>query len=142
MKNAIAGLCVLFVTAAVPVFAEDGQVADSTLSALGLGGMQTISDAEGMEVRGMSSSALTMGTSLIFGQIIDPDTKSFVAGSDVSMARSFEKRHGKGISSAKHVTGSALEMELEISSKLGKFEGELFGVAGGHGSTTNFIYIP
>jgi hypothetical protein len=142
MKNAIAGLCVLFVTAAAPVFAEDGQVADSTLSALGLGGMQTISDAEGMHVRGMSSKAFTRGTSLIFGQIIDPNTNSFVAGSDVNSAKSSQKGYGKLISSAKQVHGSALEMNIEIESKFGNFEGELFGVASGHGSATNFIYIP
>ena len=56
MKNAVAVFAVLL-AGAMPALAEDGRVSGTTLSALGLDGMEVVSDADGMEVRGMSSSA-------------------------------------------------------------------------------------
>jgi len=61
MKSALA-LVVVMVLFAVPAFA--GDVPQEALSALGLGGMQVVSDAEGMQVRGMSSRAF--GSSFSF----------------------------------------------------------------------------
>ena len=56
MKSALAMVVVMLMFAA-PAFAGDGNVSQGTLSSLGLGDMQTVSDAEGMQVRGMSSNA-------------------------------------------------------------------------------------
>ncbi len=139
MKNAIAGIALLLVVGATPVFAEDGQVADSTLAAIGLGDMQVVSDAEGMNVRGMSSSAMSMGTSLIFGQLLDPATKSFVVGSDVNVAGSTATNGGKNIvSQASHIQGSSLGLQLNVTTLTSNFSGILGGVAGGSGLAVAF----
>jgi hypothetical protein len=71
--------------AAQSAVADDGQVSPAALRALGLGSMQVASDAQGMQVRGRSSGfVLVKGTSLIFGQLLTPDTKNFVVGSSVN----------------------------------------------------------
>jgi opacity protein-like surface antigen len=70
---------------AVPAVADDGQVPQPTLRALGLSGIQVATDAQGMQVRGRSSAFVAVkGTSLIFGQLLTPDTKNFVVGSSVN----------------------------------------------------------
>ncbi len=72
-------LCAL----AGPALAGDGNVPGATLSAYGLGALQQVSDADGMQVRGMLVVDVK-GTSLIFGQLLTPDTKNFVVGSSVN----------------------------------------------------------
>ncbi len=69
MKKTLAFVLPMLV-AAMPAFADDGQVSRSALADLGLGGMAVVSDAAGMEVRGMSSSASAYGGSLVFGQLV------------------------------------------------------------------------
>jgi len=81
MRSVVAALVVLLVVAAAPVFAADGNVPDATLSSLGLGGMQVLSDAQGMQVRGMSSSANGSGLLLLSGSLFDPETGSSSLGS-------------------------------------------------------------
>lgn len=46
------------------VLAEDGNISQSDLAAFGLGGMQQVSDTEGMQVRGMASFTFIAGASL------------------------------------------------------------------------------
>ena len=78
-------LVALLALIAAPAFAVDGNVSASTLNSLGLSGMETVSDAQGMQVRGMASAfAMVKGTSLIFGQLVTPDTKNFVSFSSVN----------------------------------------------------------
>lgn len=68
-----------------PAFAEDGRVPQETLSSLGLGDLEVMSDVEGTEVRGRFSAAgMVKGTSLIVFQLLTPDTKNFVTGSSVN----------------------------------------------------------
>ena len=75
----IFSLFVLGLLCTTSVFAADGNVPASTLSSLGLGGMQRVSDVEGLKVRGQATATLsTNGTSLIFGQLVDPVTNSAV----------------------------------------------------------------
>jgi hypothetical protein len=71
MRNALA-LVVLLALIAVPAFAEEGTIPRATLVSLGLGDLQTMSDAEGMQVRGQATffSRVT-GTSVILGQLWD-----------------------------------------------------------------------
>jgi hypothetical protein len=84
MRSVLA-LGVVLLLFAAPAFAGDGNVPQGTLSSLGLGGMQVVSDAQGMQVRGLASSfGSVTGTSLIFGQLLTPDTKNFVIGSSVN----------------------------------------------------------
>ena len=84
MRNVLA-LVVLLTLVAAPAFAADGNVPAATLASLGLGDMQTVSDADGMQVRGMQSAfGMVKGTSLIFGQLLTPDTKNLVSFSSVN----------------------------------------------------------
>jgi opacity protein-like surface antigen len=71
MKNVLLVLAVL-VVCAVPAFAED--VPDAMLSALGLGGMQVVSDAQGMQVRGMSSASQGQVLPEFTLNLFDPST--------------------------------------------------------------------
>ena len=70
MKSALA-MAVVMVLCAAPAFAGDGNVPQGALSSLGLGDMQVLSDAEGMQVRGMSSSASTSSTFTFALSIVD-----------------------------------------------------------------------
>lgn len=111
--------------------AGDGQVSQSTLSQLGLGELQVMTEAEGMEVRGMSSNAMSMGTSLVFGQLIDPATKSVMAGSSINTAGA---NGGKwSFSFAKQSQDSSLHLNLHVWSWKSPFHGSLSGWAGGGG---------
>jgi hypothetical protein len=68
MRIALAFATLLVAWVAAPVFAEDGRVSQSTLAAMGLGGMEQLSDAQGKQVRGeglmflYSSSTARIGT--------------------------------------------------------------------------------
>ena len=74
MKAFLMLVAVFVALAAVPAVGGDRQVPQSTLRALGLGGMQ---------VRGRQSVSVK-GTSLIFGQLLTADTKNFLVGSSVN----------------------------------------------------------
>ena len=75
MKNATFSLvAILAVVIAAPALAEDGNVSQTTLSSLGLGDLQQMSDAEGTQVRGkFNGNGGVIGTSLISFQLLTPD---------------------------------------------------------------------
>ena len=56
----------------VPASAGDRNVPQSTLDALGLGGIQVVSDEAGMQLRGMSASSRTAAVSAFSVTIVDP----------------------------------------------------------------------
>jgi len=67
MKSLIAFASVLALSV-VPVFAGEGHVTDQSLAKMGLHGMQPLTDAQGMTIRGQSATAggfsvATLGTS-------------------------------------------------------------------------------
>ncbi len=138
MKNVVA-LAVLLALVAVPAFAEE--VPQATLSSLGLGDMQVVSDAQGMQVRGMQSAfGMVKGTSLIFGQLLTPDTKNFVTFSSVNEVDGnaettaadpmlLEKDHGVGM--AEPVT---LDVSFDEAGVVWTFGGSISGMVGGVGS--------
>jgi len=64
---------------AVPSLAGEGTVSKSTLNSLGLSGMQVMSDAEGMQIRGMHSSASSTSVNSVSVFLIDPATGSNTA---------------------------------------------------------------
>ena len=72
MKVALA-TAVLVVLVAVPALAGDGNVPQSTLASLGLGGMQKMSDDDGMQVRGN----FTFASSFSMFNIVIPPFGSF-----------------------------------------------------------------
>ncbi|MBI85706.1 MAG: hypothetical protein CMJ81_21130 [Planctomycetaceae bacterium] len=83
MRNFLALLGILLITG--PAFADTDRVTQDALSALGLGDLQSISDTDGMEIRGKASAfSMVRGTTTIFGQLTTPDTQNFVVGSDVN----------------------------------------------------------
>lgn len=88
----IATLSVLIFAGAAS--AEDGRVPQSTLASLGLGDMQILSDDAGMDVRGMSG-ATAWGTSVVSGLLLDPNTKSFLIGTDANMSGSTASGYSK-----------------------------------------------
>jgi hypothetical protein len=58
MKTLLALTSLVLITAGSAV-AGEGQVADQTLAKMGLGGMQVMTDADGMNVRGMAFVKVT-----------------------------------------------------------------------------------
>jgi hypothetical protein len=133
MRYSFCVVTVLLCLVAAPAFARDGSVPKSTLVRLGLAGMQTVSDQEGMQVRGMSGAARTLGRSLVNGLLISPDTKSFVFGSDVNSVAAEGERAGCGIIKVGHVHSSGVQLDLQVATEAGVFNGTLIGGAGGHG---------
>ena len=138
MKSAFA-LALALVLCAAPAFAGQGSVSQGTLSALGLGDLRAVSDAEGMQVRGKCSSfGMVKGTSLIFGQLVTPDTKNFVIGSSVNEvdANAESTAAGGALTLTKaHQVSLDLFLEVEFPSQT-SFYGYLGGMAGGGGSIT------
>lgn len=141
MRSVVAALVVLLVVAAAPAFAEE--VPQATLSSLGLGGMQVVSDAEGMQVRGMSSAfGMVKGTSLIFGQLLTPDTKNFVIGSSVNeVDANAETTISGGLLTLEK--GHAVDLILGLDVTLpdtSSYSGAIVGGAGGAGLVQ--VYLP
>lgn len=126
---AIVAVCLM----AAPAMA--GEIPQGALADLGLGGMETISDAQGMQVRGKSSNAVVSGTSLVFGQLVfdSPLGTQFVAGSDVNHYFSSAENAGLNASSTVNgASGSGLILNLGpiISGGAVQFQGTLTGQAG------------
>jgi hypothetical protein len=134
MRYALSIIVMLSFLYAAPVLADDGHVSQSTLSVLGLGGLEVVSDAEAMQVRGMSGNAWTQGLSIVSGLLIDPNTKSYVWGSDVNMAHASAENAGlQVLTQAEHAQSSAVALDLQVTSVPGIYSGVLAGTAGGSG---------
>ena len=139
MRSVVAALVVLLVVAAAPVFAEDGNVPQATLSSLGLGGMETMSDTQGMEVRGMASSfGMVKGTSLIFGQLLTPDTKNFVVASSVNEVDANAETTEAG-AILRLLKDHSVFLQLDLSVLFPdqtSYTGSILGLAGGSGGVS------
>ena len=135
MKYVFSVASAMVVLMASQAFAGDNRVPESTLDSLGLAGMESVSDEEGMQVRGMSANAMSMGMSLVTGLLIDPGTKSFVFGADANMAAATAENAGKQIlTQASTAQNSSVHLSLDTSSIGGVFSGYLYGTAGGSGT--------
>jgi hypothetical protein len=141
MKCASLMACVVLALGAVPAFAEEGAVSESSLRALGLGGMQAVSDEAGMEVRGRSSAfGIVKGTSLIFGQLLTPDTKNFVVGSSVNEVDGNVESTAVGLMTIAKIHTVTLDLDLAVLFPDGStYAGSISGIAGGAGSITSLI---
>ena len=137
MRNvlALAAVAVLF---AAPAFAGDGNVSQGTLSSLGLGDLQTVSDAEGMQVRGKYSwFGAVKATSLIFGQLMTPDTKNFVVASSVNEVDA-EEQSTNGSADLGVFKGHGVSLDLNLD--VGDFSASIGGCgAGGFGGVCNYF---
>lgn len=135
MKSALVAVA-LVLLASGPAYAEDGNVPRSALAALGLAELEPMSDDAGLAVRGKTSSfAMVVGTSVVFGQLLTPDTKNFVVGSDTNMVSgNAESTSALGTLIVKKDHFSAIELALAVSTpSFGDFGGALVGSAGGFG---------
>jgi hypothetical protein len=132
MRYVLAIAAVLSATLVAPAFAADGHVPAKTLKSLGLGSMQLLSDADGARVRGMSSSAVAMGTSLVSGLLIDPVTKSFIFGTSADASMATSENGGSGIPShAGSSQNSNVNINLSVVTSTSSFSGTLVGGSGG-----------
>lgn len=127
MKKTLAFVLPLIV-AAMPAMADDGQVSQSALADLGLGGMTVVSDEAGMEVRGMSSNASAYGGSLVFGQLVFGG--NFFVASDLNGGNSSAENAGLNASSTANQgpQGSSVIGNLVIIAPA--FTGSFVGNAG------------
>jgi hypothetical protein len=134
MKCALSLAVVFAALVAAPVLADDGNVPQPTLNVLGLAGMETLSDAEGMHVRGLSGNAHTQGLSLVTGLLIDPATKSYVFGTDTNYAHADAENAGCMVFTwAEHEQASGVALSLDVTTLTSDFSGILLGAAGGFG---------
>ncbi len=134
MKCAFSLAVIFAALLAAPALAGEGNVPESTLNAFGLAGMETLSDAEGMQVRGLSGNAHTQGLSLVAGLLIDPDTKSYIFGSDVNYAHADAENAGCMVLTwAEHEQESGVGLALDVITLTSEFAGISIGLAGGYG---------
>jgi hypothetical protein len=145
MKAFLMLFAVLVALVAVPAVADDRQVDQPTLRALGLGGMQVATDAQGMQVRGRSSAFVAVrGTSLIFGQLLTADTKNFVVGSSVNEVDAVGETTNIGILTATKDHQVVLFLNLAVTfpdgssftGNIGGFESPAFAAGSGTVSVT------
>ena len=143
MRNAL--VLVVVVLLAAPALAGDGNVPQGTLSSLGLGDMQSVSDTEGMQVRGRYSwFASVKATSLIFGQLLTPDTKNFEVGSSVNEVDAEEEHTKSGAElGVFKMHGVGLDLNLDVGED---YSGSIYsnnslGVgAFGFGGVANYFF--
>lgn len=131
MRYAVSLAALLICLLAVSAFADEGRVSRSTLDAVGLGGMVTMSDAEGHHVRGSGGVAATAGLSIVSGMLIDPGTKSYVWGTDTNSAATGLELAYLARMDPFHIQASTISLGLTVTSSNGMFEGVLLVAAGG-----------
>ncbi len=140
MKSSVFCLAALAVLAAAPAFAGEGNVSSSTLSALGLGGMEVMSDTDGMKVRGMSSNASAFGASSLFAQLSDPlNPGNFVVVTDVNGGRGSDENAGLSADSlaTQGPQGSSIATSLDIQAGNPAVQVFLGTVLGNAGNASN-----
>ena len=97
MRRFVVFVCALALLSA-PALAADGQVSQSSLARMGLGGMKFVSDHEGLQVRGTS---IAIATSHSTGFII------FSVNSPVSIGSHYAFSASIGVSGSTLSGGSA-----------------------------------
>jgi hypothetical protein len=140
MKYALALAAILTFFLAAPTLGDDGHVSQAALNALGLADMETVSDEEGAQVRGMASgSGMSMSRSLVTGLLIDPNTKSHVWGTDLNIASASLEGCGIIVAPDPYTeTASGINLNLDVVSTFGSFSGVLIGGAGGFAQSLPF----
>ena len=131
MKSALAMVVVMLLFAA-PAFAGDGNVSQGTLSSLGLGDMQVVSDAEGMQVRGAGSNASFSFLAVFSGLLYDPDTGSVAPAFKVFSGAASAENAGKNAKSQVEIDFNALDIGVAGAITItGGFKGTFGSAAGG-----------
>ncbi len=141
MKRTLLTTAALLAMGIAPAMAEDGHVSHQTLSAVGLSGMQVVSDADGMQVRGMSSNAWSAGASTLSAQLFDPATGGFASATTANGSAATAENAGlNAVSQATHSHGSAINppLSLNIATLGSNFSGVVSGQIGGIGLSSAF----
>ena len=99
MKNCFTLMALVAAMVAAPLNAEDGNVSAATLSSLGLGGMELLSDTDGLAVRGMSSTAEATSMSYASFLVFDPNSGASFTGQAADFATSNAQNSGLNIAS-------------------------------------------
>jgi opacity protein-like surface antigen len=139
MKAFLMLVAVFVALAAAPAVADDGQVPQSTLRAVGLGSMQVASDDQGMQVRGRQSAFVAdHGTSLIFGQLLSPDAKNLVEGSSVNEVNGNGETTNTGTTTTTkdHQVVLFLNLAVAYTGNIGAFDAPAFAAGSGTVSVT------
>jgi len=137
MKNALA-LAGLLALVAVPAFAEDGAVPRATLVSLGLGDLQRISDAQGMQVRGQASFfSRVRGTTVVFGQFYDPATDTTVPVGPFTSTVDVQSTT-TGILNGLHSVPFSASVTITVVSPPSTFSGTMSGTVRGFGTLSVF----
>jgi hypothetical protein len=127
-------MVILSFVCGAPVLADDGHVSQSTLAALGLGGVVPASDIEAMQVRGMGGGVFTQGLSLVSGLLIDRNLKSFVSGSDANHVHVNAEQVCLQVRvRAEHVHSSRVGFDLQVATPSRFYVGALYGITNGYG---------
>ena len=131
MKNALFALFVI--ACATPILAQDSSISQNVLSSVGLDDLQPMSEAEGNQVRGkFIGDGGAIGTSLIFFQLLTPDsynfvnsnmTSTFIGNSQFSRISS---PTSKNLAEA-HLVGFGPPVTLDIGVWLGSVIGSMGG---------------
>ena len=139
MKNALFALVVI--ACATPILAQDGSivsqniVSQNALRSLGLNDLQPMSEAEGNQIRGkFNRDGGAIGTSLIFFQLLTPDSYNFVDGSSVNTVFGKTQFGRTRILAPKTLPRAPLvEIGPPITLDVGKWLGSVIGSRGGNG---------
>ena len=121
---------------AAPALADDGQISKATLNSLGLRSLQVIADADGMNIRGFSSSAFAFGASSISAQLSDPaNPGNFIVVTDLNGGRASDENGGLSVDSlaTQGPQGSSVATNLTTESgnpAVTVFSGVVLGNAG------------
>jgi hypothetical protein len=118
---------------ASPCFAGEKALSKTTLDSLGLGGLELLSDADGLQVRGMSAEAFSFGASSLFGQLSDPGNPgNFVTASDINGSRASDENAGLGADAltTQGPQGSSIATQLDVIGTSSNFTGTILGNAG------------
>ena len=112
---------------AVPALAGDGNVSQGRLKALGLSGARVMSDAQAMEIRGMSSSARATGLSVTAVVLFDPDTGSSVM--DIQTFGTKSTAENGGLNNSSTASGFGVTGAYK-SLNVGRFDATAFSIGG------------
>jgi hypothetical protein len=119
---------------AAPAQASDRRVPDSTLAAVGLSNLQMLSDAQGNEVRGMHRNAKAFGKSLVSALILDPESNSFIVGTDANSATASVQGR---LAASQQTSAVAVSLIVEPSGNFSGFSSAILGGAGGSAFAKN-----
>lgn len=143
MKSLLLTVFTVVLLATVPAFGGNGQLSKQQLEALGLSGMQALSDKEGLKVRGMAATGTTSQSIAIVRvsvRLYDPLADVGVAGVGSADDGDQHAASGPGVSSLTSAT--ILQGNIASSLTTANFSGSTLISAGGFTSGFSTLLPP